>query len=118
MTEETFANGMAMLTAVWPERAPGDDAMKVYWAVLQDVGDVEFQQAVETTLRESRYFPRPAELLAAVPTGHLLALLPDGRSKIRRNGDGWDYLPDGSHWATLTALRESLLGQPGRQPRR
>ena len=66
VTEETFAKGMRMLAATWPDRSPSKDTLAAYWMAIGHVDDTVFMQAAGMCLRECTFYPKPAEILQRV----------------------------------------------------
>lgn len=64
MTGEAFRQGMARLTAMWPDRSPGADTTAVYADALRHLDDTVWMAAVRRCLRECKWFPVPAEILS------------------------------------------------------
>ena len=63
MNRLTFSEGMALLSATWPDRSPSAQTTAAYWLALSHLDDTTFTEAVTRCLRECRFFPAPAELL-------------------------------------------------------
>lgn len=64
MTGDAFRQGMARLTAMWPDRSPSADTTAVYADALRHLDDSVFLAAVRRCLAECRFFPVPAEILS------------------------------------------------------
>lgn len=62
MTDTTFRQGMTMLAAVWPEKAPAAETVAAYWLALSDLTDDEWRAACQAAVKTSKWFPKPAEL--------------------------------------------------------
>lgn len=78
MNRKAFEDGMKLLAATWPDRAPSTQTMAAYWMALSDLSDDVWMEAVGRILRTARFFPAPAELRTAateVLTSH--GKLPD-----------------------------------------
>lgn len=54
---------MELLIETWPERSVGEGTLNVYWRTLQHLDDEVFIRSVERCIRESTFFPKPAEVL-------------------------------------------------------
>lgn len=86
MERTTFTQGMNMLAATWPDRSPSAQTTAAYWMALSHLDDSTFGEAVKRCLRECRFFPAPAELLAraetALTTAGLLPIEPESAWRL------------------------------------
>ena len=64
MTPDVFKQGMAQMTAMWPDRSPAPTTIAVYAEALSHLHDSTFLAAIGRCLRECRFFPVPAEILS------------------------------------------------------
>ena len=64
LSKETLAQNLAMLAEVY-EKPLTNTLINVYYAVLQDMSDEDFKQAIRRLLQERTFatFPKPAEIL-------------------------------------------------------
>lgn len=63
MKRESFAAGVAMLTAAFGKQLDAP-VIELYWMGLNDLSDEEFKQALSRAARECKFMPAPAELRA------------------------------------------------------
>lgn len=104
MTRERFAAAMATLS-VLPGGAVDDVRLEVYYRVLGDLTDEEFEMAATKALRSCRFLPTPAELLELARPRHLAAEAGKVYDQIRDLADYSERL--GSTW-TVTKIRLAL----------
>jgi len=67
LNEEVFAKGMAMLLKVF-DAEKDEEMFSVYYAVLKELTDEQFMNAVAVIIKERNYpsFPKPAEFFEVV----------------------------------------------------
>lgn len=65
MNEQTFAQGMALLSASYPDYPVRDETTEVYWSFLKDMDNLDFEWAVKRHISQSSWFPKISELLKA-----------------------------------------------------
>lgn len=115
-----FTNYMALFSEIFDKEA-SIALQKVYWQALENYSDLECEEAFKKIVSTSKFFPKPVEIIAAIPGreaqdalpltawGSVMAGLESGREPedpvtreaIRRVG-GWHWLQQQSydelHW--------------------
>lgn len=68
LNKTIFDESMEMLCEIY-QREPSKLLLKVYYLVLQNMSDQEFEKSVKIVLETRKYstFPLPAEILQAIP---------------------------------------------------
>jgi hypothetical protein len=98
---EAFVAGMAAL-GVNVRVAVTDAQRDLYWTMLSDLSDADFQRAVVITLNTARFFPTIAELREAVTPyndHHAAAVM--AFERILKAGE---YTPTGERWTIRRVL--------------
>lgn len=58
---ENFVTGMAGLATIF-DQEPSKEKARIYWQLLSDLSDADFERACTLAARRLKFFPKPAEL--------------------------------------------------------
>lgn len=62
LDKKIFAKGMAILSAVYPERECNESTTAAYWEFLKTFDTQDFEKVIKNHISQSKYFPKVCEL--------------------------------------------------------